>query len=214
MTTPLKNFIAKSHPAGNITQWFGESPTLYKHICYAGFGCMQGHNGVDIVAPWGTPIYAVEEGIVADVKDTPGGYGKHIRIFSPTKNGTGNEWTYGHASQNLVQIGDTVEEGQMIQLMGNTGFVVSGPTPFWKKNPYAGTHLHLGCRKYRPTADGFSYNAGTPTIEFLDQRNGFFGSVDFRKELEAAEGVIGTRRQKLLTIKSLANHLLSLIKAT
>jgi murein DD-endopeptidase MepM/ murein hydrolase activator NlpD len=42
-----------------------------------------------------------------------------------------------------VFLGQQVEAGAQIGLMGNTGFIVSGLTPYWRYNPYAGTHLHL-----------------------------------------------------------------------
>lgn len=178
MKAPIKDFKCKLYPEGNVTQWFGENPKLYMERMG-----MIGHNGIDIVAPWGTPIFAVEGGLVADVKDTPEGYGKHLRILTDN----GNEWTYGHASQNLVKIGDRVEEGQQIQLIGNTGFVVSGPTPFWKYNPYAGTHLHLGLRKFVFDKRGWSYNPNTPTINVLNYENGYKGSIDFKDLLSTAE---------------------------
>ena len=170
MKAPIKDFKDLPYPEGNLTQGFGENPKLYSERMG-----MLGHNGRDYVAPWGTPIFAVEGGLVADVKDTPEGYGKHLRILTDT----GNEWTYGHASQNLVKIGDRVEEGQQIQLMGNTGFVVSGATPFWKYNPYAGTHLHLGLRKFKFDRTGWSYNPQTPAINILNYDNGYKGSIDF-----------------------------------
>lgn len=200
MKAPIKDFVCKAYPQGNITQWFGESPTLY-----ARFG-MKGHNGIDIVAPWGTPLYAVEGGLVCEVKNTPEGYGKHIRILS-----NGNEWTYGHLAEIGVAVGDTVEEGQYIGLMGNTGFVVSGSTPFWKHNPYAGTHLHLGVRKYRKSKNGFKYNPTAPGIVVSNYENGYHGSVDFRDMLESAEVEKETITSLYLTVISLYKMLINVL---
>lgn len=186
MKEPIKNFSLAPYPHGNISQFYGENPALYRaNVCHSG-ECMQGHNGLDIVAPWGTPIYAVEGGIVADAKDTPTGYGKHIRILSEHDLGRKREWTYGHLSRIDVQIGDRVEEGQQIGLMGNTGFVVSGATPYWQHNPYAGTHLHLGLRILIPwmLQGSYSLSYGTHLPEFIFRgnvqayANGFFGSID------------------------------------
>ena len=208
----LKGLINKKYPEGSVTQWFGENPALYKERMG-----LDGHNGIDYVAPWGTPIYAVETGLVVDVKDSPEGFGKHIRILSPADSkGEGREWTYGHASENLVKIGDSVAEGQMVQKMGNTGFVVSGATPFWTYNPYAGTHLHLGCRKYGLSTSGWSYNPVAPKIEILNYANGYNGAFDFRDLLDVTPDVAPTEEEVIrgmqLTIISLINQILTILR--
>jgi murein DD-endopeptidase MepM/ murein hydrolase activator NlpD len=210
ITKPIDNFVPKLFPQGSITQWFGESPELYKKVCPVGApchpsmtcptgtGCLIYHNGIDIVAPWGTPIYAVEGGTVIDVKNDAGGYGKHIRIRSKTDTGF-REWVYGHASENLVVKGQRVVAGEMVQKMGNTGFVVSGATPFWKHNPYAGTHLHLGVRDLDKSLSVVNYN------------NGVFGCYDFKEMFEISDEE-AIRRGLMLTVISLANQLISLLK--
>lgn len=200
MKAPIKDFVCKEYPNGSITQWFGENPALYSR-----FG-MKAHNGVDIIAPWGTPIYAVEGGLVCEVKNTPEGYGKHIRILCD-----GNEWTYGHLAEIDVELGQTVEAGQIVGLMGNTGFVVSGSTPYWKHNPYAGTHLHLGLRRYRLSKNGFKYNDKSPGISVLQYNNGYYGSVDFRDMLETAEVEKESITSLYLTIISLMKHIINLM---
>lgn len=178
MKAPIKGFIAKAYPTGHISQFFGEHPELYGSPSMQ--NPMAGHNGIDIVAPWGTPILSVEDGEVVQVFAEKNGYGNHIRILS-----NGNEWVYGHLSRMDVKVGQLVKAGQQIGLMGNTGFVVSGATPYWKYNPYAGTHLHLGLRKYRPDVNGFQYASKTPKIAILNYENGFLGSVDFLPILES-----------------------------
>lgn len=180
MKAPVKGFVAKSYPQGNIVNWFGDDEVLYSRAISG----LKGHNGIDIVAPWGTPIFAVEGGRVSDLKSDPAGYGRHLRITTPE----GVEWTYGHLARIDVQLGQEVKEGDQIALMGNSGFVVSGATPYWEFNPYAGTHLHLGKRPAN-----FNY------------QNGYFGSVDFRADLEAvsADNKVPTQ----LTFISLLNQL-------
>lgn len=208
MKPPIKGYKNAQYPAGSVTQFFGEHPELYRD-----FMKLEGHNGIDIVAPWGTPIYAVEDGLVVDVKDSPDGYGKHIRILSPVgADGIGNEWTYGHASQNLVKIGDQVLEGQEIQKMGNTGFVVSGSTPYWSYNPYAGTHLHLGRRLYKLSPSGWKYNQLAPSIDILNYFNGFAGAVDFKDLLDFGEDPEIVKGMQL-TIISLLNQIIAILKA-
>ena len=206
MKYPIKQFSLKSFPEGSVAQFFGENPSLYSKVCTPDGVCLTGgHNGWDIVAPWGTPIFAVEGGKVVEVKDTPSGYGKHVRILCGE-----NEWTYGHLSRIDCVVGQWVNGGQQIALMGNTGFVVSGATPYWKYNPYAGTHLHLGLRKFKV------WEGGTYTIQYssgdrgtiLNYSNGFMGSVDFTFDISVVDEIT----QKQLTIISLANQVILLLK--
>lgn len=211
MKAPIKNFNVQLYPKGSVTQYFGENKELYSRVvCRDDKGskyCLDGHNGIDIVAPWGTPIYAVEDGLVVTVKNSPTGFGKYVRTAELV---VGHEWTYGHLSRIDVEEGQAVKTGDQIGLMGNTGFVVSGDTPYWKNNPYAGTHLHLGLRRIANStqAPRTTYGNGL-TVHVKDWRNGFFGAVDpltFYKETDEE------RRQLLLTIRSLANQTIQLLQ--
>lgn len=175
-TDPIKNFNPSPYPLGDLMQGFGENHDLYsKAVCFEG-NCLQGHNGWDIVREWGTPIYACEGGVVVEAKEEITGYGKSVRIINF---GTGNEWTYGHLSKIDYKLSTEIKEGNQLGIMGNTGFVVSGNTPYWKSNPYAGTHLHLGLRKVTPA--GATWNTGYPSGDkaiVLNYNNGYFGSID------------------------------------
>lgn len=204
MKAPIDDFVCEDQPAGNIAQWFGMNPPLYASMNLAG------HNGIDIVAPWGSNIYAVKGGLVVEAKVSETGYGKHVRILTDFVNDIAEEWTYGHGSEVLVEVGQNVEEGELIMKMGNTGFVVSGSTPFWKYNPYAGTHLHLGKRILKKSKYGWTWNGITPTVECLNYDNGFLGSVDIKIELETVSSE-DVKISKLLTIKSLANQIIDLL---
>lgn len=204
MTAPITNFTLKESPAGSITQWFGLNPKLYA------FMGLNGHNGLDIVAPHGTPMYAVEAGTVVEVKDTPDGFGKHLRIITHGKD-VCRVWTYGHCSKIHVKQNDVVTEGQLVADMGNTGFVVSGATPFWKTNPFAGTHLHLGLREVKRSPKGWSYPGSPITMRVLNHENGFKGSIDPRPLLESVSND-DAERQRLLTIISLLNKVVGLYK--
>lgn len=191
--SPIANFDTRLHPLGDVTQYFGTNKELYsKSVCGID-GCLQGHNGWDIVAPHGSPIFAVMGGKVVEVKDNPNGYGRHIRILCDTYDDTEgkHEWVYGHLSRIDVTQGQMVTRGAQVGLMGNTGFVVSGATPYWATNPYAGTHLHLGVRCFIPW-DGtgtysFSYGTGEKG-NIKDYANGYFGSINFTPD--AFEGVV------------------------
>jgi murein DD-endopeptidase MepM/ murein hydrolase activator NlpD len=74
------------------------------------------HKGVDIAAPKGTPIVAVEGGIVLRSKYMRG-YGRLVEL----KHSDLYTTRYGHNSKNLVKEGDIVNKGQVIALVGSTG---------------------------------------------------------------------------------------------
>ena len=192
LIAPVKNLVLKLHPNGDVSQWFGENPAVY-----AQFGIL-GHNGIDIVRPWGEAMYAIESAQVVEVKLEAGGFGKHVRIISTAKNKNGyyHEWTYGHCSSISVNVGDYVTRGQEISKMGNTGFVIVGKAPAWKTNPYAGTHLHLGLREMiKPRKGGWTYPNSTLVLDVVNYGNGYKGAIDPVATIQAlavAEMVVNT----------------------
>src|SRR3990167_3796964 len=199
----IQGFVNRYFPQGSITQYFGENVALYSKICVAENQCLYGgHNGIDIVAPWGTEIFSVEDGIVVETKESPNGYEKHVRILSMDRN---REWIYGHLAEIRCVLGQTIGTKACLGTMGNTGFVVSGPTPFWKYNPYAGTHCHLGLRLFKEWNGEGTYNMSYPNGTkgtILNYDNGFLGSVNFGFE----ESEEDEKMQKQLTVISLANQ--------
>ncbi len=74
------------------------------------------HQGVDIVAPYGTPIVAPADGIVTRAH-REGGYGKMVHI----SHGYGMATRYGHLSEILVRPGQRVHRGDVIGRVGSTG---------------------------------------------------------------------------------------------
>ena len=74
------------------------------------------HQGIDLAAPTGTPIYAVHAGTVT-FSAWGGGYGYLVII----EHEDGVETLYGHASQLLVSEGQEVDAGEVVALVGNTG---------------------------------------------------------------------------------------------
>jgi len=209
MKPPVKNLVLKIHPKGDVTQWFAENPALYAHMG------LQGHNGADLVRPHGEDMYAIEDGEVVEVKEDAGGFGKHLRFVSDKANRRGfyHEWTYGHNSENLVKVGDKVKAGDLIARMGNTGFVVSGATPFWKSNPFAGTHLHLGLREVKKTrSNAWRYPNSKMWLSVVNYGNGYKGAIDPYPVLANLSEEEEYTRSQLLTIASLANTLLSLLR--
>jgi hypothetical protein len=74
------------------------------------------HGGIDIDGNKGDTVMAPANGIVSKA-GWHGGYGNLIEI----DHGNGLTTRYGHLSQGNVRIGDTVQRGQLIGLIGSTG---------------------------------------------------------------------------------------------
>ncbi|WP_404369229.1 peptidoglycan DD-metalloendopeptidase family protein [Sphingomonas sp. MMS24-J45] len=75
------------------------------------------YNGVKIAVPLGTPILAAADGVVAYAGSGVPNLGGLVIVKH------GDSWTtvYGHASQLLVQRGQSVKRGQTIALSGDSG---------------------------------------------------------------------------------------------
>jgi murein DD-endopeptidase MepM/ murein hydrolase activator NlpD len=78
------------------------------------------HEGVDIAAVKGTPIFAAAKGVVLRA-EWENGYGQMVEI----DHGYGYITRYGHTSRLLVRAGQHVSRGDVIALVGNTGIATS-----------------------------------------------------------------------------------------
>lgn len=85
------------------------------------------HNGVDMAAAQGTPIYAAKSGKVTTASYQAGGAGYYVSI----NHGDGFSSIYMHMTHFIVAPGQYVTAGQVIGYVGSTG----GST---------GPHLHFG----------------------------------------------------------------------
>ena len=74
------------------------------------------HDGVDLPAWYGTPIYATAPGKVIEA-----GWSKIFGRYVKIDHGYGYRTLYGHMSKILVKRGQTVERGQAIGEVGSTG---------------------------------------------------------------------------------------------
>jgi murein DD-endopeptidase MepM/ murein hydrolase activator NlpD len=113
-------------PQASISQSFGPSSYPFEppYGAYPHF-----HTGIDLVEPFGSPIYAADDGVVALVGASTSGYGNYVVIA----HSGGLDTLYGHLSTALVKVGQSVSQGQPIGLEGSTG-------------NSTGAHLHLELR--------------------------------------------------------------------
>jgi len=74
------------------------------------------HNGVDLAAPRGTPVYATADGMVEMAKYW-GSYGNYVQIG----HGGDLETRYAHLSSYTVSDGQQVRKGDLIGYIGSTG---------------------------------------------------------------------------------------------
>jgi murein DD-endopeptidase MepM/ murein hydrolase activator NlpD len=106
-----------------------------------GFGMRWGrmHEGIDISAPTGTPIWAAAAGTVI-YAGWLGGYGNLVVL----DHGNGLATAYAHASVILVAVGQEVAQGETVALVGSTGHST-------------GPHLHFEVRVNGVAVDPLLY---------------------------------------------------------
>lgn len=132
-----------------ITQGFGGNADYYRQ-----FG-QQGHNGIDLGANTGDPVYAADDGTVAFE-----GWGQnHSWMGTPAGicvliNHGGSYAGYAHLSDTVISKGQTVSKGQLIGHVGSTG-AATGP------------HLHFEMLPLKPNfSNGFAGRINiTPYID-------------------------------------------------
>jgi murein DD-endopeptidase MepM/ murein hydrolase activator NlpD len=97
------------------------------------------HKGVDFAAPEGSQVVAVASGVVTWSRDRFG-YGRCVEI----NHGNGLVTRYAHNQKLLVAVGDTIQKGQPIALIGSTG-------------RSTGPHLHFEVLKGGRAVDPMSF---------------------------------------------------------
>lgn len=93
---------------GRISSGFGPRMHPIKHVVLF-------HDGIDIAAPLGAPVYAMSDGVVLYAGPARG-FGTEVVLSHPG----GVTTVYGHVSRVLVRSGP-VKAGQPIALVGNEG---------------------------------------------------------------------------------------------
>jgi Peptidase family M23 len=91
--------IAPFHEQHPIRGYFGDPRTVFRSSTNPELGAFSFHNGVDIVAPVGTPVYPVRDGVVKEVK---------VNEVVVLSDGGQRIFQYWHISP-LVRVNDTVE---------------------------------------------------------------------------------------------------------
>jgi murein DD-endopeptidase MepM/ murein hydrolase activator NlpD len=101
-------------PQATISQPFGPSALWYEPA-YGGYSHF--HTGIDLVEPFGSPVYAADDGVVALVGSSSSGYGNYVVIA----HSGGWDTLYGHLSTAVVKVGQLMTQGQVVGLEGSTG---------------------------------------------------------------------------------------------
>lgn len=111
---------------GNVTSGFGPRSEVF-------------HDGIDISAPTGSPIRAIDDGEVI--------YSGHLRGYGNLviiRHSNGLASVYGHNQKNLVREGQRTARGDIVAEVGSTGRVT-------------GPHLHFEIRKDNVAQDPLYY---------------------------------------------------------
>ena len=119
-----------SQPFGPSTFWFEPPFGRFPHF----------HTGMDTVAPFGSPVYAADDGVVALVGSSSQGYGNYVILA----HSGGWNTLYGHLATALVKVGDRMSQGQPVGLEGSTG-------------NSTGAHLHFELRINQVPVDPAPY---------------------------------------------------------
>lgn len=97
------------------------------------------HNGVDLAAARGTPVYATADGLIGKAQRFSS-YGNYVQI----EHGGELQTRYAHLSSYTVRAGDMVEKGDLIGYVGSTG-------------RSTGPHLHYEVRVAGEAVDPVPY---------------------------------------------------------
>jgi murein DD-endopeptidase MepM/ murein hydrolase activator NlpD len=101
------------------------------------------HEGIDLQAVVGTPVYAVDAGEVVYSSNTVRGYGNMVVL----KHSDGLMTVYAHNSVLIVKVGERVQVGQRIALAGQSGHAT-------------GPHVHFEVRRSDVPRDPLKFLPG------------------------------------------------------
>lgn len=116
---------------------------------YQRFG-IYAHNGIDYATPTWTPLLAPHKGTILEATNDPIGYGNYVKVQSDDETSV-----LAHMSKLAVNVGDNVEEGQLIGYSGNSG-------------NSTGPHLHWGYFRTRTRNRQNGFNGYIDQTDWLD----------------------------------------------
>lgn len=96
-------------PAASFTDTFGDPRSGGRS-----------HEGTDLMAPQGSPVYAVADGVVRTASSSAGGISLYLRADD------GDVFFYAHNSANIASNGERVEAGELIAKVGSSGNASGG----------------------------------------------------------------------------------------
>lgn len=120
------------------------------------------HEGIDYATPVGTEILASADGTVQLVGNLTVGYGKYIKL----SHAGGMVTIYAHLSQVFVRMNQSVKQGDVIGLSGNTG-------------NSTGPHLHFEMRR-----NGIKIDPKTVLISTIDSYPSTYTPNQKKREFE------------------------------
>ena len=131
------------------------------------------HEGLDIFAPRGAPVVAVEDGLVSRVGTNRLG-GKTVSFFSDNYS-----YYYAHLDSQLVNRGQRIKAGDTLGLVGNTGNAIS-----------TAPHLHFGI-----------YAAGKRSVDPINffRNSSSFTNLDLGDSIMI--GLLGRVKGKLANLR-------------
>ena len=112
-------FLLSPLPYDRITSGWGwrENPVMHFH---------EFHKGIDLAIPVGTPVKTIADGRVV-YAGWGTGYGKYVKVDHPG----GFATIYAHLSAFKVHVGESVKQGEVVALSGNTGWS-TGPHVYFQ----------------------------------------------------------------------------------
>lgn len=172
----------------SVNQIFGVNKDYYKK-----YG-INGHNGLDLKAYHGQPVYAAHDGdVVYAGMDAAEGYGVVLRTHEPKEYDGGIAYfksIYWHLIKTIpVKVGQKVKAGTLIGFADNTG-------------ASSGDHLHFAIK---PQSRG----ENDWTWDNVEQNNGFNGAIDPTPYFNKFHAVDAVKLLDLLTkVKNLYERIL------
>lgn len=156
-----------------ITQYYGNTPFATKNpSVYNG----QGHNGIDIGVPLGTPVYASRNGTVIGYGDTDNtcpnaSYGKWILV----EHDNGLSTLYAHLSLVSKKSGISVTKDTILGYSGSTGYSTG---PHLHFTVFASDAVNVGSLTSRVCV-GAKY-----TIPLLTKTGGYLNPLSYLSEIK------------------------------